>query len=132
HFFNICHSTPSCQFPPIFHIINSQCSPPPPTSWLLAHALRICGNTPVAQNAVQDTFISAFTHWQGLRNAEVFYPWLKKILVKNCYLLLRRERSVELKGKHTGTDRWLIQSVDEQMDFLSDKQLLFESLKGIS
>src|SRR6187399_3404293 len=61
---------------------------------LQAHALRICGNTPLAQDAVQDTFISSFTHLKSLRDANLFYPWLKKILVHRCYQLLKKERSV--------------------------------------
>ena len=46
---------------------------------LYAHALRICGNTPLAQDAVQETFISAFIHRTSLRNPALFYPWLKLI-----------------------------------------------------
>ena len=50
---------------------------------LFVYALRIMGNTPAAQDIMQDTFISAFTHIASLRNASLFYPWLKKILLNN-------------------------------------------------
>src|SRR5688572_14529488 len=99
---------------------------------LLSHAFRICGNSPIAQDAVQDTFISAFTHLTTLRDSFVFYPWLKKILVNNCYLLLRRERSVELHSSHIKSDLFVEQSIQSTMDKISDRWQLFDSLRDLS
>ncbi len=99
---------------------------------LYAHALRICGNTPAAQDAVQDTFSSAFTHLSSLRNAQLFYPWLKKILVNNCYLLLRKERFAELNDHHLTNDALLHRSIDERFDDISNSQRMYEALRFLS
>jgi RNA polymerase sigma factor (sigma-70 family) len=99
---------------------------------LLAHAYRICGNSPIAQDAVQDTFIASFTHLDRLREAEYFYPWLKKILVNNCYLLLRRERSVELQPSQIKGDQLVMQSVQVNIEKLADRWQLFDALKDLS
>lgn len=99
---------------------------------LHAHALRICGNTPVAQDAVQDTFISAFTHLSALRDSSLFYPWLKKILVNNCYLLLRKERSTEFTDHHLANDSLLHQSIDEHFENISNRQRIFDAMRFLS
>ncbi|HKR06251.1 MAG TPA: RNA polymerase sigma factor [Bacteroidia bacterium] len=99
---------------------------------LHAHALRICGNTPLAQDAVQDTFIAAFTHLYSLRDAQLFYPWLKKILVNNCYQLLRKERSVEFTDSHLANDALLHRSIDEHFENISNSQRMYEALRFLS
>ena len=99
---------------------------------LLAHALRICGNTPLAQDAVQDTFISAFTHLSSLREASFFYPWLKKILVNNCYQLLRKERFTEFTDNHLTNDTLLQCSINEHFENISNQQQLYEALRYLS
>lgn len=99
---------------------------------LLAHALRICGNTPVAQDAVQDTFISAFTHLSSLRNPALFYPWLKKILLNHCYMLLRKERSVEFTDVHLKTEALLHRSIDEYFENTGTAQQVYGVMKALS
>lgn len=99
---------------------------------LYAHALHICRNPPLAQDAVQDTFISAYTHLSSLRDVELFYPWLKRILINNCFLLLRRERSTELTDQHLAIDLLLHRPVDDHFEKLSNAQQLHESLRFLS
>ncbi len=99
---------------------------------LYAHALHICRNPALAQDAVQDTFIAAFTHLSSLRDVELFYPWLKRILVNNCYLLLRKERSTELTDQHLALDLLLHRPVDEHFENLSNAQRLYESMRFLS
>lgn len=55
-------------------------------------ALRILGNTPAAEDAVQEAFITAYTHLGQLKNPDAFLPWLKKITANCCYQLLRKEK----------------------------------------
>ena len=98
---------------------------------LYAHALRICGNTPLAQDAVQDTFIAAFTHLDKLRNAEVFYPWLKKILVNNCLQLLRKEKFVSGHGNDTLRDLHQ-NTIEDYFEKSSKLQSLYYALQFLS
>src|SRR5688572_11827990 len=99
---------------------------------LYAHAMRICGNMPLAEDAVQDTFIAAFTHLSSLRNEHFFSPWLKKILINHCYNLLRKEQSVELTDRHLRNDSLLHQSIDEHFENISNRQRMYEALRFLS
>src|SRR5690242_3518052 len=83
---------------------------------LQAHALRICGNSPVAQDVVQDTFISAFTHLKSLRDPKLFYPWLRKILVNHCYRLLKKERSVNFDEHMERKDLLVRHSTEDKFE----------------
>ena len=99
---------------------------------LLAHAVRICGNTPLAKDAVQETFISAFIHYSSLRDASSFYPWLKKILTNHCLHLLRKERSVSPGGNIEKKDSIILQSIEENFERSANKQQLFEAMNNLS
>ena len=54
-----------------------------------AIALKICGNTAAAEDAVQDAWITAYTNIHQLRSSNAFMPWLKRIVINSCYQLLR-------------------------------------------
>ena len=99
---------------------------------LYAHALRICGNNPLAKDAVQDTFISAFTHLNVLRDASFFYPWLKKILVNNCYRLLRKESTVEFTDSHLKHGNFIHHELDERFENISNVQRMYDALRFLS
>jgi RNA polymerase sigma factor (sigma-70 family) len=99
---------------------------------LYAHALRICGNTPLAEDAVQDTFVSAFLHYRSLREADLFYPWLKRILANNCYQLLRKEKSVSLDDKLERNDAFIHQSIECSFENISCRQGLYHALRNLS
>ena len=53
--------------------------------WLFATALRTCGNTPVAREIVQETFIQAYVKIQQLKDPAAFSAWIKMILLRYCY-----------------------------------------------
>src|SRR5438094_780000 len=53
--------------------------------WLYAAALRICGNSPAAKDAVQETFVQAYLKLHQLKDPAVFPAWLKTTLFHNCY-----------------------------------------------
>lgn len=99
---------------------------------LLAHALRICGNTPLAQDAVQDTFISALTHLKSLRDEKMFYPWMKKILVNRCFQLLKKERSVGFDEQIEKSDLLLRHSSEDKFEKAANMQQLYKVLMYLS
>jgi RNA polymerase sigma-70 factor (ECF subfamily) len=99
---------------------------------LLAHALRICGNTPLAQDAVQDAFISALTHLTALRDSNLFYPWMKKILVNRCYQLLKNEKSIGFEENMERNDFLLRQTIDEKFEKTANLQQLYKALMFLS
>lgn len=100
---------------------------------LYAHALRICGNTPLAQDAVQETFLSAFIHRSSLRNTSLFYPWLKRILINHCYRLLKREKSCGATDDCIEKKDIIIQrSIEENFEKTANKQWVYVALNQLS
>lgn len=53
--------------------------------WMYAIALRICGNSEITKDAVQDAFIHAYGKLGQLKDPAAFAGWLKSILVRCCY-----------------------------------------------
>ncbi|MDH7463092.1 RNA polymerase sigma factor [Chitinophagaceae bacterium 26-R-25] len=99
---------------------------------LYALALRICANSATAQDAVQDTFIAAFTHLQTLRNNHSFYPWLKHILINNTYQLLRRKKFEEFSEPMLMKEQRVFQSAQSALEKTSNQQQLYTSLQELS
>ena len=48
------------------------------------------GNAEDAEDAVQETALSAYEHFHQLKNKEAFRPWIFKILVNRCKKSLKR------------------------------------------
>jgi RNA polymerase sigma-70 factor (ECF subfamily) len=94
--------------------------------------LRICGNTPLAQDAVQDTFISALLHLNSLRNPLLFYPWLKKILVNRCYQLLKKEKTVGFDEQINRRDFIVRQTAEDKFERMANLQLIYKVLMYLS
>jgi len=100
---------------------------------LYAHALRLCGNTPLAQDAVQETFISAFIHRSSLREPSSFYPWLKRILYNHCYRLLSKERSGGITHEDIERKDMVIErSIEENFEKTANQQWLYAALNHLS
>ena len=99
---------------------------------LLAQALRICGNTPLAQEALQETFISAFTHYPSLREPGSFYPWLKRILLNHCYRLIRNEKKTVAMEGIAKNDNIIERSIEEKFEKIANKQWVYTALEKLS
>lgn len=99
---------------------------------LYAHALRLCGNTPLAQDALQDAFIAALTHLYLLRNADLFYPWLRKILIHRCYRLLKNEKSSVDIEKLEVNDNLITLNIESKLENTANAQLIHEALSFLS
>ena len=71
-------------------------------SEMLAYALKICRYSNIAEDALQDAYINAFTHITELKATESFQPWLRTIVKRSCwqYLNSRSEKaSLPLSAK---------------------------------
>ncbi|MES2795220.1 MAG: RNA polymerase sigma factor, partial [Bacteroidota bacterium] len=99
---------------------------------LYAHALRVCGNTALAQDAVQDTFISAYTHISSLRDPTVVYPWLRKMLFNNCYMLFRKEKSLLNRNSAIQIDTLVQDSIDQNFEQSFNQQIIYELMSRLS
>lgn len=58
---------------------------------LYAACLRIIGNTSEAEEAMQDTFLKAFTHLEQYHKQQSFGAWLHQIAVRTAIDYVRRE-----------------------------------------
>lgn len=98
---------------------------------LLPVALRLCGNTPEARDAIQDAFITAYLRLDQLKEPAAFGYWLKKITIHNCCRILRlRRKDAFMKGtlvENTG----MLKMEETEPDTLSRIQGLSASLSQL-
>jgi RNA polymerase sigma factor (sigma-70 family) len=92
---------------------------------LYAVALRICGNTPVAKDAVQEAFLIAYLKLAQLKEAATFGGWIKKILIHHCYRALPRNRCYKLPLE---SDGWWEDEINQQLDRLATQSQLYTTL----
>jgi DNA-directed RNA polymerase specialized sigma24 family protein len=59
---------------------------------LYATAICICGALPEVKDLVQDSFMTAYLKLPQLKDPAHFGSWIKKILERNCYRLLSKNR----------------------------------------
>src|SRR4030095_16628330 len=55
-------------------------------------ALRICRASPEVKDLVQDSFMTAYLKLAQLKDPAHFESWIKKILRRNCYRLIYKNR----------------------------------------
>lgn len=97
--------------------------------WLYAIALRICGNTPAAKDAVQDTFMIAFLKLPQLKDHAAFAGWIKKICVHSCYRSLQRNHhNHSMDTIPPESDSWWENELDKKLDDLSSQAQLFDAM----
>ncbi|MEK7874551.1 MAG: sigma-70 family RNA polymerase sigma factor [Chloroflexota bacterium] len=63
------------------------------TSMVYSVALRMLGNTQDAEDATQETFLSAFKSLKSFRGQSSLSTWLYRIAVNACLMKLRKEKS---------------------------------------
>ena len=61
---------------------------------LLSYALRICGYSDIAEDALQDAYIIAFTRLHEVKEPENFYYWLRTIVKRSCWQQLKGKRNM--------------------------------------
>jgi RNA polymerase sigma-70 factor (ECF subfamily) len=56
-------------------------------------AIRILNNKMDAEDILQESFVTAFTRLEELKNRDVFGSWLKRIVINNCISLQRKKKA---------------------------------------
>ena len=72
--------------------------------WMFAVAQRILRDFDRAEDAVQQALVIAWKELRTLRDHERFEAWLRRILVRECYLDARRARRIESVVRLLPTD----------------------------
>jgi len=91
--------------------------------------LRMTGNKQDAEDILQEAFYLAFVNMNKLKKMESFGAWLKKIVVNQCILFLRKQIhfiDVETAKQETDneTDDWLseisMETINKEIQNLPD------------
>lgn len=64
-------------------------------------AISILKNDDDACDAIQETLISAYKNINSLKNNDYFSTWITRILINNCYEIIRKNKKVEYLNKQT-------------------------------
>jgi RNA polymerase sigma-70 factor (ECF subfamily) len=94
------------------------------------HAFRMMGEQEIADDATQNTFISAYKHLNSFRGGS-FKAWLLRIVTNTCYDELRRRKrrpTVPLEplddtGEEMESARWMEDPADRPEDEVERKEL---------
>lgn len=97
-----------------------------PQVWAIA--LRICGNTPAAEDAVQDAFVLAYTRLAQLKDPNAFLPWLGRIVRNCCYQVLRKEKATASQDTWPAADSLIEESIERHYDRVATRDSLYTSL----
>ena len=54
-----------------------------------------------AQDATQDAFLSAWQHLRALRDPDAWDAWLRRLVVRACYKVARKEKRRSLVERHS-------------------------------
>ncbi|AEV99545.1 hypothetical protein A4D02_27280 [Niastella koreensis] len=96
-----------------------------------AIALKICGNTAAAEDAVQDAWIAAYTNIHQLRDSEAFLPWLKRIVMNSCYQALRHDRRILLTESLPVSDKLIQESIESKFEQVAERDKLYTVLSSL-
>lgn len=81
------------------------------------------------QDAVNESILKAFENLGKLKNREFFKPWLMRILVNECYALLKRQKKVKLEENMTIYDLYYEENNQhELMDEIDKLELEFRTV----
>jgi RNA polymerase sigma factor (sigma-70 family) len=97
-----------------------------PQAWSVA--LGICGNTPAAEDAVQDAFILAYTRLSQLKDPAAFLPWVCQIVRNCCYQVLRKEKAIASRESIPASDNLIEESIEQHYDRIATRDSLYSSL----
>lgn len=101
--------------------------------WMYATALRICGNSPAARDAVQDTFVTAYLKMQQLKDTAAFPGWLKTILIRFCRRHIQQQPHNDLNDLSLlENSRFCENEVSKKMDWYEGQSKIYDSLSCLS
>lgn len=94
------------------------------------HAYRMIGEEESADDATQNTFISAYNHLKSFRGGS-FKAWLLRIVTNACYDELRRRKrrpTVPLEplddaGEEVESAKWMVDPVDQPEEQVQNAEL---------
>jgi len=95
---------------------------------LYAIALRLCGNTPAAEDAVQEALLLAYTRLHQLKDPAAFVPWMSRIITNCCYQLLRNNGHYSFG---LGSDALIEDSIHRRFEDMGTRNTLYAALSSL-
>jgi RNA polymerase sigma-70 factor (ECF subfamily) len=97
---------------------------------IYTHAFRMIGEEETADDATQNTFISAYKHIKSFRGGS-FKAWLLRIVTNTCYDELRRRKRrptvplepIDDAGEEVESARWMEDPTDRPEEQVERKEL---------
>jgi RNA polymerase sigma-70 factor (ECF subfamily) len=94
------------------------------------HAYRMIGEEEAADDAAQNTFISAYNHLKSFRGGS-FKAWLLRIVTNACYDELRRRKRrprvplepIDDAGEEVESAKWMVDPVDQPEEQVQQAEL---------
>lgn len=99
-------------------------------------AYKFCKNKPDANDIVQETFLELTKSIYDLRNPEIFYVWVHRIVKSKCIKMFRKEKYITMDDellrnvsemKETNVDRM----PKEQLENKEDQEIIRELVKKL-
>lgn len=98
---------------------------------LFSIALRLCGNVPAAEDAVQEAMLLAYTRLHQLQDPGAFLPWVSRIVRNCCYQQMRRSAAMR-RGESFSMidvgDRMIEDSIDRRYEAMGVRDSLYSAL----
>ncbi|MBP1736545.1 MAG: sig1 [Oscillospiraceae bacterium] len=89
-------------------------------------ALSILKNDADAQDAVQNSYIDAFSKFDQLQNPSAFASWLKRIVINNC-INMRKKKKPELFKTNEEAQYFLDNIPEQNEEFLPEEYIVKET-----
>lgn len=100
--------------------------------WMYATALHICGNTPAAKDALQETFITAYLKLPQLKDTTAFAAWLKTILIRHCRRNAQKQLSIGDDCIHFENNHFYDDEISRKMDEYEQQSKIYAGLSCLS
>jgi RNA polymerase sigma-70 factor, ECF subfamily len=103
---------------------------------LLRTTYRITRNWEDAEDALQDSFLKAFTHLNSFEGRSTFSSWVTRIAINQSLMILRKRRTINDQSIGAGddccgsNDRWEMRDVREDPEHLYVRHERSELLRG--
>ncbi|HVO74026.1 MAG TPA: RNA polymerase sigma factor [Ignavibacteriaceae bacterium] len=99
---------------------------------LLAYALKICRYSNIAEDALQDAYISAFVHRGEINEPNNFFYWLRTIVKRSCLRSLsERKSSLPLSAKLIDS-KIDDKTLEDEIEKKSSAEFLMERINHLS
>jgi RNA polymerase sigma factor (sigma-70 family) len=96
---------------------------------LYAIALKMCNNISIAEDIVQDAFITAYIKLPQLKDADTFGGWIRKILIHLCYRASGKNKTTRnLNSISAESDIWWEDEFHKKLELLSVQSRLYSAL----